>query len=119
MQKEIPNGKLRVKDVATRLGKTRTTVYRWIRVGILPEPDEGYPAVWGVAAIEQWIADHGTLLNHSSNDERTSTGQRCIFVLLKDWEFNGIKILAGSRLKYMSNDVARSLLQERSVALVS
>lgn len=41
--------------VADKLGVHRTTVYRWLKDGILPTPQrKGHTVRWSEQAIEQW-----------------------------------------------------------------
>lgn len=56
---------VRVAEAARRLGVNRSTLWRWVKDGLMPQPIHLGPAVrgWNQSDLERWIAertqDHG------------------------------------------------------------
>ena len=57
-QAQPPTRLIRLKEVQSRVGLGRSTIYRWMAKGNFPKPVRlgGHAVAWVLADIDQWIS---------------------------------------------------------------
>lgn len=57
-QAQPPTRLIRLKEVQSRVGLGRSTIYRWMAEGNFPKPVRlgGHAVAWVLADIDQWVS---------------------------------------------------------------